>query len=242
VNHDLTARGLDVKHFTVQHHRHSMLSCVFVDTPGFDHIRATDVEILKQIIDWMESSCHKDVQFGGIVYLHDITQSRAQPMAVGTLTPLMLSRPEPARHVLLTTVKWERACQDPNATGRERELKDIKWKKVIEVGAQMCRFTNTKDSAWSIVDALLQREPIKLHTVHQDLDKIYRTFQKVPPKRGRGFFASLFRRVGFKVGSFKLPMESLSHKSPFATAKIAHMRVSHPRSAEDLVTIHQYST
>jgi len=200
VNHSLTPDELlVVRHFIVQHPQHSTRSFVFVETPGFDHLFATDEEILKQIIKWLKISCHSDVPFGGIVYLHDINNSRVQPMTAGTLTLVKLSRPEPAGHVLLTTVKWGRAQQDHlDAELRENELKSSNWKEILDRGSQICRFINTEDSAWNIIDTLLREEPLELHVIQQDLDRICRLFPKpVPPKR-RGFFAFLFNFFKFK--------------------------------------------
>ncbi|KAF8064966.1 hypothetical protein FPV67DRAFT_162874 [Lyophyllum atratum] len=195
VSHRLTSSEPVAKHFIIQHPQRSTRSFILVEAPGFDHYSESDDEILKRIIDWLKASCHKDASFGGIVYLHDITKNRNnQSMVTGTFTLLGLSRPEPTGHVLLATVKWSRAQQDPQAEIREQELKDKSWRLILKAGAQTCRFMNTKDSAWGIIDTLLQAEPLKLRIIQQDLARIHRSLptKSTPTGIKKGFFASLF--------------------------------------------------
>ncbi|KAF8056269.1 P-loop containing nucleoside triphosphate hydrolase protein, partial [Lyophyllum atratum] len=198
--HDrLTSSEPVVKHFMIEHPQRWTRSFILVEAPGFDHYSESDDEILKQIIDWLKASCHKDASFGGIVYLHDITKHRNnQLMVTGTFTLLGLSRPEPTGHVLLATVKWNRAQRDPQAERREQELKDKSWRLILKAGAQTCRFINTKDSAWGIIDTLLQAEPLKLRILQQDLDRIHRALPKksAPIRIKKGFFTSVLSSVG----------------------------------------------
>ncbi|KDR82110.1 hypothetical protein GALMADRAFT_264377 [Galerina marginata CBS 339.88] len=199
VNHNLTSSSdLIVRDFIVKHPQ-TTRSLVFVDTPGFDHFEASDKEVLNKIVEWLKKSCNSDVQFGGIVYLHDITASRVQKeFDAAALALRTLSRPEPASHLLMTTVKWGRVQQDPRAQKRELELQANSWKKILDGGAHLCRFADTKDSAWEIVDKLLQKEPLELLVLQQELDRIHRFIPSRPPrlhKEKKGFFAQLFSRL-----------------------------------------------
>ncbi|GLB39696.1 hypothetical protein LshimejAT787_0702060 [Lyophyllum shimeji] len=195
VNHDLTPScDLIVRRFDIRHPQHST-PCIFVDTPGFDNYDVRDHVILGHIINWLKISCRSDASFGGIVYLHDITKPRTQS-TIGSFSLMGLSRPEPAGHVLMTTVKWEKAKKDPYAESREQELKNHTWRRILDGGAKTCRFENTSVSAWSIIDTLLQTRPLELDVIWQSLDTIYRFMPKTPAKRKglRGFFAALFNR------------------------------------------------
>jgi len=148
--------------------------------------------------------CSVDAKFGGVVYLHDITEDRVGA-TFGPSWPIgYLARPEPARHVLLTTVKWDRVNVNPDlglaADRRERELTTSSWKRVVEGGARTCRFLNTHDSAWKVVDTLLQRDPLELHVIQRELERIRKACKKPRKlKQGRGFFAFLFGLFGSKV-------------------------------------------
>ena len=93
------------------------------------------------------------MQFGGIIYLHHPYQSLGWNDSRGENVmrlSMKLSDPEMAPRVILGMV-------GPGENGRNLngQLKDTTWRNV-----QTRQFTNTKDSAWSIVDTLLGISPI----------------------------------------------------------------------------------
>ncbi|PPQ91779.1 hypothetical protein CVT25_000424 [Psilocybe cyanescens] len=56
VNTNLTSEDLKVQSFVVPHPQNPSIRCVFVETPGFDHIDANDQEVLRLIVDWLTKS------------------------------------------------------------------------------------------------------------------------------------------------------------------------------------------
>ena len=141
----------------------------------------------------------QDVQFGGVIYLHDLSQPRDVTRGKNMMTPMkLLSDPdgEIAPRVILGTV-------DGNGEEAKRRQKQLKssWKV-----KNTLQFTNTKDSAWSIVDTILGISPtgIKMCYIQDELDKIYDSLPKHFPKPASGvfgFFAKLFGRRGRNVSS-----------------------------------------
>jgi hypothetical protein len=132
------------------------------------------------------------MQFGGIIYLHDLSQTRDVPKGKNVMTPMRLvSDPKIACRVILATVDGNGS----KAQRRENQLKDTTWRKV-----QTRQFTKTMDSAWSIVDTILNLNisPIELSYIQDELDTICDSLPKyIPkPKGFFGFFANLF---GFKL-------------------------------------------
>lgn len=127
------------------------------------------------------------MQFGGVIYLHDLSQPRDVSRGKNVMTPMKLSDPEIAPRVILATVDGDGSM----AKRRENQLKDTTWQNV-----QIRQFTNTKDSAWNIVDTILGIPPtgIKLSCIQDELDKICDSLPKHFPKRKGifGFFANLF--------------------------------------------------
>ena len=83
------------------------------------------------------------------------------------------------------------------AKRRENQFKDTTW-----VEMQTREFTNTKDSAWSIVDTILGTSPIELCYIQDELDTICATCPKV-----KGKFQDLF--------GFKLERPSLARNGSF---------------------------
>ena len=142
----------------------------------------------------------QDVQFGGVIYLHDLSQPRDVSRGKNVMTPMkLLSDPEIAPRVVLATVDGNGL----KAEHREKQLKDTAWLKVQNT----LQFTNTKDSAWSIVDTILGISPtgIKMCYIRDELDKICESLPTHFPKPASGFFgffARLFGWWGRNVSSF----------------------------------------
>ena len=137
-----------------------------------------------------------DLQFGGIVYLHDLAQTRQSPSRKTAMTPAMFSHPDIVRRVILATVKGDDVTPS-QADHREKQLKDKTWQKAVKGGSQMCRFLDTKDSAWGIVDKILERGAIELSFIQQELEGIRTMVPRrvTPPTSLRkmlNFFSRLF--------------------------------------------------
>ena len=119
------------------------------------------------------------------------------------MTPTKLLDPEPPRIVL--------AMVDGNsftAKRRESQLKDTIWREV-----RTCQFMNTQDSAWSILDTILDVDPIKLQYIQNELERICNTLPtQFAPRPSRSFFSSLF---GFKLGRRVSALTSQIFNSPF---------------------------
>ena len=135
-----------------------------------------------------------DLQFGGIVYLHDLAQTRPS-LSKTAMTPTKLSH-QIVRRVILATVKGDGVSLS-EAKRRENKLKDNTWQETMKGGSRMCRFLNTKDSAWSIVDMILERDILELSCIQKELEGIRtRLPTAVPPTSLRlrmlNFFSRLF--------------------------------------------------
>lgn len=146
--------------------------------------------------------CDKGVKFGGIVYLHDITQ--CQPHIANPVNPTTLS-PAVVSSVVLATGKWGQGRVEAQQR-REEQLKEHCCTLVDgELQPKVARFTNEKDSAWSIVDSLLMKH-VELCVIQGELNKILdRLSQQSKPKnRWHGFFShfSALLRVSPLTWSF----------------------------------------
>ena len=129
------------------------------------------------------------MQFGGVIYFHDLSQPRVVSTGkdLNVMTPMKLSDPEIVPRVILAMVDGNGL----NAKRRENQLKNAAWPMV-----KTQQFTNTKDSAWGIVDTILGIPPtgIKLSYIQNELVRICDLLPKHFPRRTRvfRFFAKLF--------------------------------------------------
>jgi len=58
-------------------------------------------------------------------------------------------------NIILTTTMWDK-IDETTGQEREKELKGQYWKSMIKLGSTTIRYRNTKDSAWEILDKVLE--------------------------------------------------------------------------------------
>ena len=94
----------------------------------------------------------------GVIYMHRITDKRIteSPLVnVAFFRDLCGGAGSLPRRTLLTTTMWGNISED---TGRRRQI-DLEtncWKPMIEGGSSVVRFDNTFESAWRVVQKLLE--------------------------------------------------------------------------------------
>ncbi|KAH7381558.1 P-loop containing nucleoside triphosphate hydrolase protein [Pyrenochaeta sp. MPI-SDFR-AT-0127] len=127
-----------------------------MDTPGFDDTFRNDGEILKEINDCLSEFFHKDAKITGVLYVHAITEPRMRGSALKNLRMFReVVGPDNMRHCYLVTTKWSK---QPGSVSEDREIelqsnKDF-WKPLIDRGAKMVRFSDSKQSALEIIKPL----------------------------------------------------------------------------------------
>jgi hypothetical protein len=84
-------------------------------------------------------------------------------------------------NIRLATTKWPSAEQ-PLAVQREEELRQVYWKDMLNKGSKMNRFLNTYDSAWSIIDSIIQTKAISFVLIQKELVE----FKKLLPETAAG--------------------------------------------------------
>jgi len=159
VGHNLTSCTLQLQTVTIdpslRHPRLKGYRLVLVDTPGFDDTYVEDAEILGRIAKWLETSYREKKVLGGVIYLHDISHDRFSGTARRNLDMFhYLCGEEALNNVVLGTTKWGRVTVD-DGNRRERELKDIHWKPLIDKGSMVRRSKGDLESAWDVIDVLL---------------------------------------------------------------------------------------
>ncbi|KAG1740776.1 P-loop containing nucleoside triphosphate hydrolase protein [Suillus paluster] len=180
-----------IRPFVITHPQNST-RVILVDTPGFNDTWVDDRGILKRIVDWLKQLDERGARATGIIYLHDITQSRVSkegPKA--PMSPVKLDHPSMSKNVVLATTKWEELGLNSNGAQREAELLDIYWKTMLEKGSTADRFTKTHKSAWQIADCIKQGQ-INGSSICLELANILGQLPEKPRATVYGFFTSLF--------------------------------------------------
>jgi len=142
---------------------------IFVDTPGFDDTYVDDTEILRRIAVWMAHSYNENMKLAGVIYLHEISQTRMLGSSRKNFMMFnRLSGDRAARVVVLATTKWDDVPEDVGKR-REDQLTQTHWKKMIGQGSQIRRFMHSHDSAWHIIDDILHTGAIDALLIQDEL-------------------------------------------------------------------------
>ncbi|KAG2074693.1 P-loop containing nucleoside triphosphate hydrolase protein, partial [Suillus decipiens] len=127
VDHDLKSCTTHIQHVICACPGDPSPRVVLVDTPGFDDTFVDDSEILRRIAVWLAISCSDNMKLAGILYLHDITQTRMFGTSRKNLAMFRrLCGADAEKNVVLVTTKWGDVSPEMGES-RERQLKSSFW-------------------------------------------------------------------------------------------------------------------
>ena len=110
-------------------------------------------------------------KLAGIIYIHRISDDKFGGSAVKNFRMFReLCGEKTLKNVILMTNMWGRVTPQQGAD-REQQLRDKYFKAAIEKGAQLCRHTNTPESAQEILRKILRNEPLVLKIQHELIDE-----------------------------------------------------------------------
>ncbi|KIM49761.1 hypothetical protein M413DRAFT_21908 [Hebeloma cylindrosporum] len=149
----------DVTAFRVLNHETHGSHIVLVDTPGFDDVDRSDKEILEMISAWLVKTYKRKLVLAGVIYLHRISDLRMSEAPHRNLRMFgELSGNKSAKKVVLATTMWDKVCDIAEGEKRESALKEKYWNVMLHHGAVVERFLNTPESAWAVINKLVERE------------------------------------------------------------------------------------
>ena len=101
----------------------------------------------------------KGILLSGVVYVHRITDQRMSATPHRNLLMFAeLTGPGSAKNIVLVTTMWDKLHpQFDDGHKREKGLEKKYWNVMIHHGATVERFLNTSDSAWSMIDNVVER-------------------------------------------------------------------------------------
>jgi len=133
---------------------------VFVDTPALFNPEESrpnsEKQIEKKINDWLKKAFGRRIQVAGILYLHRITDNRmTDPPYPNFQMFQRLAGEKFHPRVLLVTTMWE--IVKPAVGLQRKEELEKHWKEMIRNGSEVVIHNGTKESAWNIVQILLDQ-------------------------------------------------------------------------------------
>ena len=111
------------------------------------------------------------MKLAGVIYVHRISDDRFGGLAAKNFKMFReLCGEKTLKNVALMTNMWGRVTPEQGAD-RERQLRDKHFKAAIDKGAQLCRFTNTPESARAILRKVLKNRPAVLEIQRELIDE-----------------------------------------------------------------------
>ncbi|RDL38651.1 uncharacterized protein BP5553_02991 [Venustampulla echinocandica] len=145
-----------------------------IDSPGFDDDNHSDRHILHQVSKDLEANYKNGKLLNGIVFLHDITQTRIGGKGQTQLKYLKLFLGNEAySHCALVANQWEldSSTVQKQQTSRLEALKGKHWKDMIDGGSSVFSHDDSYTSASRIVAYLVDKPRIVLHHQYELLDE-----------------------------------------------------------------------
>lgn len=122
------------------------------------------------------------MRIAGIVYLHEICQSRMMGTACKNLKLFRkLCGDEALKTVVLGTTKWDDVLPTVGQY-RETQLYEKYWKEMVQHGSVIMRVHADSSSAWEIVDRILGNEGADFVLIQEELVKL----QMIIPQTSAG--------------------------------------------------------
>ncbi|KAG1878832.1 P-loop containing nucleoside triphosphate hydrolase protein [Suillus subluteus] len=131
---------------------------VLVDTPGSDDTYISDEEVLRCIAVWLADSYGQDMKLAGILYLHDITQSRMFGTMLRDLDVFRkLCGEDAEKNVIMVTTKWAKITANVGQE-REKDLTSVFWKEMMTHGSTTARFDQSRP--WDVMRPILANKTV----------------------------------------------------------------------------------
>ncbi|KAF8811262.1 hypothetical protein BYT27DRAFT_7208685 [Phlegmacium glaucopus] len=128
---------------------------IFVDTPGFDDTKKSDVDILRMVADWLKNTYEKEILLSGLLYLHQITDNRMAGTPLKNLRLFEELCGKNALHNIILTTTWWNEVDEETGRLRENVLKSKNWRSMFDRGSTISRFLRTRESALEVIEPLI---------------------------------------------------------------------------------------
>ena len=95
------------------------------------------------------------MKLGGVIYLHDISQSRMLGTTHNLEVVQKLCGDDVFQSVILGTTKWGYVFEK-DGDMRTQQLRDNYWRDMVDRGSKILKFEDSSKSAWTMVDSIVQ--------------------------------------------------------------------------------------
>ena len=131
---------------------------------------------------YVNISYHDGMKLTGIIYLHEISQTRMFGTARNNLDMFRkLCGDDALKNVVLGTTKWSDVTSEAGQR-REQQLRDTYWKEMLQHGSVIMHVHADSSSAWKIVNRILENDRVEFVRIQEELLEL----QKIIPDTDAG--------------------------------------------------------
>ncbi|KDR76127.1 hypothetical protein GALMADRAFT_96584 [Galerina marginata CBS 339.88] len=139
-------------------------SVTLIDTPGFDDTTTSDMDILRQISEFLSKTYKDGKRLSGVLYIHRISDFRVGGISRRNFKMFReLCGERTLVNVIIVTNMWGDVSKE---IGEQREdqlaTQDIFFKPTLEKGARLLRHDATRDSTHNILRHIIDNHPLPL--------------------------------------------------------------------------------
>ena len=136
------------------HHKGKKI--ILVDTPGFDDTKRSDLDVLREVYQWLKDAQDENRKLNAIFYLHNITDNKMRGSAVKSIHVFRKLCGENFYPNLLLGTNFWRIVKPSSMVGaelREAQLRseDTFWKAMINGGSRVARIPDTRSEALKLL-------------------------------------------------------------------------------------------
>lgn len=131
-----------------------------IDTPGFDDVNRSDVDVLRAIAKWLAESYSYEIKLNGVIWFGRITDTRVGSLDLRHMRMFeALCGKDYLKNVVLGTTMWDIVDEKVGST-REAQLLDVStfWGWMYKHGAKVVRHTNDVPCARKILGMFLPQQ------------------------------------------------------------------------------------
>jgi hypothetical protein len=133
----------------------------------------------------------KQFKLAGIIYLHRISDNRMAGTPLRNLRMFgELCGDQAVKKVVLVTTMWDRV-QGDTGERREKQLFENYWNGMMKLGASTSRFLNSTDSAWIIINLILEEHANEALLLQEELVDLKRSLNET--QAGKTLYSDLQR-------------------------------------------------
>jgi gas vesicle protein len=155
------------------------------------------------------------IKLAGIIYLHRITDSYMRESHLHNIRIFeAICGDQALKKAVLVTTMWDKGktLADPQTHNkRERWLFDNYWKRMINYGASTARFLNSSDSAWKIIDLILQHHETEVLLLQEELVDLKRSLNET--QAGKTIYSDLQRLLAEQRDTVRSLADQLREES-----------------------------